>query len=62
MLRRSRSRVVDRRLVNASKLFLTDVVKAWIDPRQKNPMIIHHYGSSRFVADGRAFTLKSRMR
>jgi flavin reductase (DIM6/NTAB) family NADH-FMN oxidoreductase RutF len=55
-------RVVDRRLVKAYNLFILEVVKAWIDPRQKNPKTIHHHGYGRFVADGRAFTLKSRMR
>jgi flavin reductase (DIM6/NTAB) family NADH-FMN oxidoreductase RutF len=55
-------RVADRRLVKAYNLFILEVVKAWIDPRQKNPKTIHHHGYGRFVADGRAFTLKSRMR
>ena len=55
-------RVVDRRLVKAYNLFILEVVKAWVDPRQKNPKTIHHHGYGRFVADGRAFTLKSRMR
>lgn len=55
-------RVADRRLVKAYNLFILEVVKAWIDPRQKNPKTIHHHGYGHFVADGRAFTLKSRMR
>ncbi|HEX7007453.1 MAG TPA: flavin reductase family protein [Alphaproteobacteria bacterium] len=55
-------RVTDRRLVKAYNLLILEVVKAWIDPRQKNPKTIHHHGYGRFVADGRAFTLKSRMR
>jgi flavin reductase (DIM6/NTAB) family NADH-FMN oxidoreductase RutF len=55
-------RVADRRLVKAYNLFILEVVKAWVDPRQKNPKTIHHHGYGRFVADGPAFTLKSRMR
>ena len=55
-------RVADRRLVNAYNLFILEVVKAWIDPRQKNPKTIHHHGYGRFVVDGPAITLKSRMR
>jgi len=43
-------------------LFILEVVKAWIDRRQKNPKTIHHHGYGRFVVDGPAFTLKSRMR
>lgn len=55
-------RVADRRLVKAYNLFVLEVVKAWIDPAQKNPKTIHHHGYGKFVVDGPAFTLKSRMR
>jgi flavin reductase (DIM6/NTAB) family NADH-FMN oxidoreductase RutF len=37
-------RVVDTRLTNKYSLFILEVVKAWIDPRQKNPRTIHHQG------------------
>jgi hypothetical protein len=37
------------------------VVKAWIDPAQRNPRTIHH-GYGRFVVDGPTIKLKSAMR
>ena len=55
-------RVRDTRLVRAYNLFVVEVVRAWTDPRQKNPKTIHHHGYGRFTADGATFTLKSRMR
>jgi len=38
------------------------VLKAWIDPAQKNPKTIHHHGYGTFVVDGPTIHLKSRMR
>ena len=55
-------RISDGRLVNRYNLFVLEVVKAWVDPRQKNPKTIHHHGYGRFVVDGRAIRLPSRMR
>jgi flavin reductase (DIM6/NTAB) family NADH-FMN oxidoreductase RutF len=55
-------RVVDSRLVNKYNLFVLEVLKAWVDPRQKNPKTIHHRGYGRFVVDGSVIRLKSRMR
>ena len=55
-------RVSDRRLVNAYNLFILEVLKAWTDPAQRNPKTIHHHGYGRFVVDGPAITLKSKMR
>jgi flavin reductase (DIM6/NTAB) family NADH-FMN oxidoreductase RutF len=55
-------RVVDTRLVNKYNLFVLEVLKAWVDPKQKNPKTIHHRGYGRFVVDGSAIRLKSRMR
>ncbi|MEJ0026443.1 MAG: flavin reductase family protein [Rhizomicrobium sp.] len=43
-------------------LFVLEVVKAWIDPAQKNPKTIHHRGYGAFVVDGRTIKLKSKMR
>ena len=54
--------VVDRRLVNRYNLFILEVLKAWIDPAQKNPKTIHHHGYGKFVVDGATINLKSRMR
>ena len=55
-------RVTDTRLVNKYNLFILEVLKAWIDPAQKNPKTIHHRGYGTFVVDGATITLKSRMR
>ncbi len=54
-------RVVDTRLVNKYNLFVVEVLKAWIDPKQKNPKTIHHHGYGRFVVDGETIELPSRM-
>jgi hypothetical protein len=53
--------VVDTRLVNKYCLFVLEGLKAWVDPKQKNPKTIHHQGFGRFVVDGDTIELKSRM-
>lgn len=55
-------KVTDTRLVNKYNLFILEVLKAWIDPAQKNPKTIHHHGYGRFVVDGETIKLKSKMR
>jgi len=55
-------RVADSRLVNKYNLFVLEVLKAWIDPKQTNPKTIHHRGYGQFVVDGDAIRLKSKMR
>ena len=55
-------KVADRRLGNRYNLFVLEVLKAWIDPAQKNPKTLHHHGYGKFVVDGATITLKSRMR
>jgi len=52
-------RVVDTRLVSKFNIFILEVVKAWIDPAQKNPKTIHHHGYGRFAVDGEMIRLKS---
>lgn len=54
-------RVVNTRLVNVYSLFVLEVVKAWIDPAQKDPRTIHHQGYGRFAVDGETITLASKM-
>jgi flavin reductase (DIM6/NTAB) family NADH-FMN oxidoreductase RutF len=54
-------RVVDTRLVHKYNLFVLEVLKAWIDPAQRNPKTIHHHGRGRFAVDGEMIALKSRM-
>lgn len=55
-------KVIDTRLVNAYGIFILEVLKAWVDPAQKNPKTVHHHGFGKFVVDGRAIKLKSKMR
>jgi flavin reductase (DIM6/NTAB) family NADH-FMN oxidoreductase RutF len=55
-------KVTDTHFVNKYNLFVLEVLKAWIDPAQKNPRTIHHRGYGTFVVDGETITLKSRMR
>ena len=52
-------RVINTRLVNTFNLFVLEVVKAWVDPAQKNPKTIHHHGYGKFVVDGEVIKLKS---
>jgi len=55
-------KVTDTHFVNAYGLFILEVLKAWIDPKQKNPKTIHHHGYGAFAVDGETIRLKSRMR
>ena len=54
-------KVADTRFVNKYNLFILEVLKAWIDPAQKNPKTIHHRGFGSFVVDGEIIKLKSKM-
>jgi flavin reductase (DIM6/NTAB) family NADH-FMN oxidoreductase RutF len=55
-------KVADIHFVRRYNLFILEVLKAWTDPTQKNPRTIHHHGYGRFVEDGKAIRLKSKMR
>jgi flavin reductase (DIM6/NTAB) family NADH-FMN oxidoreductase RutF len=55
-------KVAETRLVNKYNLFILEVLKAWIDPAQKNPKTIHHCGYGMFIVDGETIKLKSKMR
>lgn len=52
-------RVVDRKLVAQYNFFVLEVLKAWIDPRQKRPRTIHHQGEGVFLVAGRTIKLPS---
>jgi len=54
-------KVADARFVNKYCMFILEVLKAWIDPAQKNPRTIHHQGYGKFIVDGETIKLKSRM-
>ncbi len=55
-------RVTDTSLVRRYNIFILQIVKAWIDPAQKNPKTLHHRGYGAFVVDGAMIKLKSKMR
>lgn len=53
-------KAVDTRLVNKYCLFVLEVLKAWTDPKQKDPKTIHHRGYGTFAVDGEIIRLKSK--
>ena len=53
-------RVVETRLASKFNIFILEVLKAWIDPAQKNPKTIHHRGYGKFAVDGEIIKLKSK--
>jgi len=55
-------KVRDTRLVDAYGLFILEVLKAWVDPKQKDAKTIHHRGYGKFAVDGKTLRLKSKMR
>jgi flavin reductase (DIM6/NTAB) family NADH-FMN oxidoreductase RutF len=52
-------KVADTRMVNKYNFFVLEVVKAWIDPAQKNPRTLHHQGKGVFSVDGDRIKLPS---
>jgi flavin reductase (DIM6/NTAB) family NADH-FMN oxidoreductase RutF len=52
-------KVRDTRFVEKYGIFILEVVKAWTDPRQKHPKMLHHRGYGSFVVDGRTIKVKS---
>jgi flavin reductase (DIM6/NTAB) family NADH-FMN oxidoreductase RutF len=52
-------KVVDMKLVTKYNFFVLEVVQAWIDPTQKNPLTIHHQGEGEFMVAGRTLHLPS---
>jgi flavin reductase (DIM6/NTAB) family NADH-FMN oxidoreductase RutF len=55
-------RVVDTSMLNKYCFFVLEVVKAWIDPKVKNPRTIHHQGNGNFMVAGKTIKLKSKMK
>jgi len=55
-------RVADSRMVNKYNFFVLEVLKAWIDPSQKNPRTLHHQGKGVFMVAGETIKLPSRMK
>jgi flavin reductase (DIM6/NTAB) family NADH-FMN oxidoreductase RutF len=55
-------KVKDTGFVRAYNMFVLEVVRAWIDPAQAEPAMIHHRGYGTFAVDGETVTYKSKMR
>lgn len=54
-------RVVDTRLASRYNLFVVEVAKAWVDPKQSNPRTIHYRRYGAFSGDGETMQFVSRM-
>lgn len=55
-------RVVDGKMVAKYNFFVLEVIKAWVDPLQKNPQTIHHLGKGAFSVAGETIRLPSKMK
>jgi flavin reductase (DIM6/NTAB) family NADH-FMN oxidoreductase RutF len=55
-------RVVDGKMVAKYNFFVLEVLKAWIDPLQKDPRTIHHLGKGVFSVAGETIRLPSKMK
>lgn len=55
-------RVIDTNMVSQYCFFVLEVVKAWIDPKVKEPRTIHHRGYGHFMVAGETITLNSKMK
>ena len=55
-------RVADTNMVDEYCFFVLEVIKAWIDPRVKDPRTLHHLGKGNFMVAGERIKLKSRMK
>ncbi|MFK4269973.1 flavin reductase family protein [Streptomyces milbemycinicus] len=54
-------RVADAALVGRYDLFILEAVRAWTDPSQPHPRMLHHRGDGTFTLDGETIDLKDRM-
>ena len=57
-----KSTVVPSKLVDSYNFFILEVLKAWIDPLQKQPRTIHHRGRGAFMVAGETIQLRSKMK
>ena len=55
-------RVIDTSMVTKYNFFVLEVLKAWIDPAQKNPRTMHHRGNGVFMIAGKSIRLPSKMK
>ena len=55
-------RVADGNLVAKYNFFILEVLKAWIDPSEKDPRTLHHRGKGAFMVAGETVKLPSKMK
>jgi flavin reductase (DIM6/NTAB) family NADH-FMN oxidoreductase RutF len=55
-------RVIDTSMAAKYNFFVLEVLKAWIDPAEKNPRTMHHRGNGVFMIAGKSVRLRSKMR
>ncbi|MEU0212397.1 hypothetical protein [Streptomyces canus] len=53
--------MADTSLVGPYHLFLLEPVRAWTDPSQPSPQLLHHRGDGTFTVDGPVIDLQERM-
>jgi flavin reductase (DIM6/NTAB) family NADH-FMN oxidoreductase RutF len=42
--------------------FVVEVVKAWVDPKVRDPRTLHHRGYGTFMVAGESIKLRSKMK
>jgi len=55
-------KLIDKKMADLYDLFILEVVRAWTDPRQKNPRTLHHCGRGVFAVSGKRIRLPSGMK
>jgi flavin reductase (DIM6/NTAB) family NADH-FMN oxidoreductase RutF len=55
-------RVVDPKMADKYDFFIVEVLRAWIDPRQKNARTLHHRGKDVFMVSGKTARIPNRMK
>jgi flavin reductase (DIM6/NTAB) family NADH-FMN oxidoreductase RutF len=55
-------KVIDSSMSSKYLLFILEVLKAWVDPSQKDPHTIHHRGKGAFMVAGKTIKLPSKMK
>jgi len=55
-------KIADRKMIAKYGIFILEVVKAWINPAQKDPRTLHHRGKGVFMVAGETIKLASKMK
>jgi flavin reductase (DIM6/NTAB) family NADH-FMN oxidoreductase RutF len=55
-------KVIDQRMAARYNLFILEVVRAWIDPKEQNPHLLHHSGKDVFRISEKIVRLPNKMK